>query len=190
VLCHFSTDYVFDGKGSKPYRPEDEPNPISVYGQSKRAGEAYVHSILEKHHYLIRTSSLYGKHGSNFVYSILRLAEENETLTVVNDQIMSPTWTVNLAQGLVELIRSGRFGTYHLTDRTDGGITWFDFAKEICKLKGLANKVEPMTSQEFDRPARRPVYSVLDTTSFTERTGYEPMDWQASLELFLNHMKD
>ena len=185
VLCHFSTDYVFDGKGSQPYRPKDEPNPISVYGQSKRAGEAYVHSVLEKHHYLIRTSSLYGKHGSNFVYSILRLAEENETLTVVNDQVMSPTWTVNLAQGVVELIHSGRFGTYHLTDQTDGGITWFDFAKEILKLKGLATKVEPMTSQEFKRPAERPAYSVMDTTLFTERTGYEPMPWQESLKRFM-----
>jgi dTDP-4-dehydrorhamnose reductase len=176
---------VFDGNGSQPYLPEDEPNPISVYGQSKRAGEAYVHSILEKHHYLIRTSSLYGKHGSNFVYSILRLAEEKEILTVVNDQVMSPTWTVNLAQGVVALIHSGRFGTYHLTDATDGGITWFDFAKEILRLKGLANKIEPMTSQEFNRPARRPVYSVLDTTSFTEQTGYEPMAWQESLEHFM-----
>jgi len=188
VLCHFSTDYVFDGMGTQPYLPEDEPKPISVYAESKRAGEVFLRSILEKHHYLIRTSSLYGKHGSNFVYSILRLAEENETLTVVNDQVMSPTWTVNLAQGVFELIRSGRFGAYHLTDKTDGGITWFEFAKEILKLKGLDNRLEPMTSQQFNRPAARPAYSVLDTTSFTQQTGYEPTPWQASLKLFLDSM--
>ena len=185
VLCHFSTDYVFDGTSTRPYQPDDLPNPISVYGESKRAGEVFVQSILNRY-YLIRTSSLYGKNGNNFVYAILRLAQEKEVLTVVQDQVMSPTWTVNLARGVVKLISSEDFGLYHLTDRTDGGISWFEFAKKILKVKGLTNKVEPTTSKELNRPAKRPDYSVLDTTRFTKHSGYEPMPWQESLKRFLD----
>jgi dTDP-4-dehydrorhamnose reductase len=196
VLCHFSTDYVFDGKSTQPYQPHDRPNPISVYGESKRAGEVYVQSILERY-YLIRTSSLYGKHGQNFVYTILQLAKTRKVLSVVDDQIMSPTWTVNLAQGVMQLIGSDNFGVYHLTDRTDppaiarheragGGISWFEFAKEILKVKGLTNKVEPITSEAYKRPARRPPYSVLDTTLFTQCSGYEPVPWQESLKRFMD----
>jgi dTDP-4-dehydrorhamnose reductase len=99
---------------------------------------------------------------------------------------MSPTWTVNLAHGAIQLIESGYFGTYHLTDRTDGGISWFEFAKEILRLKGLNNSVEPITSKEFDRPAKRPAYSVLDTSLFTQRSGYEPMPWKDSLRNFID----
>lgn len=185
VLCHFSTDYVFDGKTTRPYQPQDQPNPISLYGESKWAGEVRVQSALERY-YLIRTSSLYGKHGENFVCTILRLAKENTILRVVRDQIMSPTWTVNLAEGVMQLIGSGHFGVYHLTDRTDAGISWFEFAREILKLKGLTNRIEPTISEEFNRPARRPAYSVLDTTLFTQRTGYEPMPWRESLKRFLD----
>lgn len=185
VLCHFSTDYVFDGRSNRPYQPDDEPNPVSVYGQSKRAGEVFVQSILD-HYYLIRTSSLYGKHGPNFVRTILRLAQEGDMLRVVEDQVMSPTWTVNLARGTIRLIESGSFGTYHLTDRTDGGISWFEFAQEILRLRGLDNRVEPATSEEFNRPAKRPAYSVLDTSLFTQCSGYEPMPWQDSLRHFMD----
>ncbi len=196
ALCHFSTDYVFDGKNTRPYRPDDEPNPISVYGESKRAGEVFLQSILNRY-YLIRTSSLYGRSGNNFVYAILRLAKKKEPLRVVQDQVMSPTWTVNLAQGVAKLIHSGKFGVYHLTDRTHppatarheragGGISWFEFAREILKVKGLRNEIEPTTSREFIRPAKRPAYSMLDTSLFTLCCGYEPMPWQESLKRFLD----
>ena len=185
ALCHFSTDYVFDGKSTRPYRPDDEPNPISVYGESKRAGEVFVQSILNRF-YIIRTSSLYGKNGNHFVYAILRMAKEKKVLRVVQDQCMSPTWTVSLAQGVMQLIRSENFGVYHLTDRTGGGISWFEFAKEILKVNGLSNEVEPITSQELMRPAKRPAYSVLDTGLFTLCSGYEPMPWQESLKCFCN----
>jgi len=185
ALCHFSTDYVFDGKSTQPYRPHDKPNPISIYGKSKRAGEVFVQSILDRY-YLIRTSSLYGKHGPNFVYTILRLAKERDVLKVVQDQMMSPTWTVNLAQGTMQLIHSGNFGVYHFTDRTDGGMGWFGFAKEILKVKGLENEIEPTTREAFNRPAKRPAYSVLDTTLFTKRSGYEPLPWQESLKRFMD----
>jgi dTDP-4-dehydrorhamnose reductase len=185
VLCHFSTDYVFDGKSTHPYQPDDQPNPISLYGESKWAGEVVVQSIL-KRYYLIRTSSLYGKHGPNFVYTVLRLAQEKDVIRVVEDQIMAPTWTMNLAQGVMQLIGSNNFGVYHLTDRTEGGISWFEFAKEILKLKGSNKKIEPTMSEEFKRPAKRPAYSVLDTTLFTETSGYEPMPWQESLKRFMD----
>jgi dTDP-4-dehydrorhamnose reductase len=185
VLCHFSTDYVFDGKSTQPYQPDDQPNPISLYGESKWAGEVVIQSILNRY-YLIRTSSLYGKHGPNFVYTILGLAKEKKVLRVVQDQIMSPTWTMNLAQGVMQLIHSDNFGVYHLTDRTDGGISWFEFAEEILKLKGINKEIEPTTSEEFKRPAMRPAYSVLDTTLFTQRSGYEPMAWQESLKQFMD----
>ena len=185
VLCHFSTDYVFDGKSTQPYQPDDQPNPISLYGESKWAGEVVIQSILNRY-YLIRTSSLYGKHGQNFVYTILRLAKEKKVLWVVQDQIMSPTWTVTLAQGVMHLIHTGKFGIYHFTDRTNEGITWFEFAKEILTLKRLNNEIEPTTSEEFKRPAMRPAYSVLDTTLFTQRSGYEPMAWQESLKQFMD----
>jgi dTDP-4-dehydrorhamnose reductase len=183
ALCHFSTDYVFDGKSTRPYRPDHEPNPISVYGESKRAGEVFVQSILNRF-YIIRTSSLYGKNGNHFVYAILRMAKEKKVLRVVQDQCMSPTWTVSLAQGVMQLIHSENFGVYHLTDRTESGISWFEFAKEILKVKGLSNEVEPITSQKLMRPAKRPAYSVLDTALFTLCSGYEPMPWQECLKRF------
>jgi len=185
ALCHFSTDYVFDGKSTLPYQPYDQPNPISVYGASKRAGEVFVQSILNRY-YLIRTSSLYGKGGNNFVYTILRLAKEREVLRVVQDQIMCPTWTVNLAQGTMQLIKSGNFGVYHLTDRTEGGISWFEFAKEVLRVKVLGNEIVPIQSKELALPARRPAYSVLDTSLFTLCSGYEPMAWQDSLRSFID----
>jgi dTDP-4-dehydrorhamnose reductase len=184
ALCHFSTDYVFDGTGARPYQPDDRPSPVNVYGESKYAGEVFIQSMLERY-YIIRTSSLYGKWGSSFVHTVLRLAEEGEILRIVEDQIMSPTWTVNLAQGTAQLISSGRFGLYHLTDRTEKGISWFEFAGEILKITGRTNEVRPVTSDDFPRPARRPGYSVLDTTLFTSRTGYEPLPWRESLRRFL-----
>ena len=185
VLCHFSTDYVFDGKSTQPYQPHDQPNPISLYGESKWAGEGVIQSILHRY-YLIRTSSLYGKRGPNFVYTILRLAQEKDVLRVVKDQIMSPTWTMNLAQGVMQLIHSDNFGVYHLTDRTEGGISWFEFAKEILKLKGINKEIEPTMSDKFKSPAKRPAYSVLDTTLFTETSGYEPVPWQESLKQLMD----
>ena len=185
ALCHFSTDYVFDGKSVQPYQPYDQPNPINAYGASKRAGEFFVQSILNRY-YLIRTSSLYGKGGNNFVYTILRLAEEKDVPRVVQDQIMCPTWTVDLAQGVSKLIRSGNFGVYHFADEAEAGISWFEFAKEILKAKGLHSEIEPTTSLEFVRPANRPAYSVLDTTLFMLCSGYEPIPWQESLKRFID----
>ncbi|MBW2265908.1 MAG: dTDP-4-dehydrorhamnose reductase [Deltaproteobacteria bacterium] len=184
TLCHISTDYVFDGTKNEPYQPFDQPNPISRYGASKLAGEKFVQSILNRY-YLIRTSSLYGKNGNNFVHTILQLAKKGGPLKVVCDQQMSPTWTVNLAQGILRLISTGNFGTYHLTDRTNGGISWHEFAGRILERKGNHAEIEPITTKQFARPAKRPAYSVLDTSLFTLCSGYEPLPWEESLKRFL-----
>jgi dTDP-4-dehydrorhamnose reductase len=184
VLCQISTDYVFDGLAQRPYQPWDHPNPISVYGSSKRAGEFFAASLLNRY-YIIRTSSLYGKHGNNFVQAILNKAENGDPLSVVADQVMSPTWTVNLSRGIAQVIHSQNFGIYHLTDQTGEGINWYDFSLGILARRGLTNTVRPIASKALNRPASRPAYSVLDTRYTTMATGYRPLSWQEALEQFL-----
>lgn len=184
ILCQISTDYVFDGQINRPYQLWDTPNPINVYGASKRAGEFFVSNLLHRY-YIVRTSSLYGYHGPNFVRAILDKAEQGGPLTIVCDQIMSPTWSVNLSQGLLQIIRSGNFGTYHLTDQTNGGISWYEFGTAVLKARGLNQEVLPISCQDLKRPASRPAYSVLDTRYLTMATGYRPLFWQEALEQFL-----
>jgi len=184
VLCQISTDYVFDGQADRPYQPWDLPNPINVYGASKRAGDFFVERLLSRY-YIVRTSSLYGKHGNNFVKAIIQKAEQGGPLSIVRDQVMAPTWSVNLSQGILQFIRSGNYGTYHLTDQSDGGISWFDFTRAILKNQGLKNEIRPIASHELKRPARRPAYSVLDIRYLTLATGYRPLFWQEALEQFL-----
>lgn len=184
ILCHISTDYVFDGRGSRPYQPWDTPNPINVYGASKRAGDFFVERLLSRF-YIVRTSSLYGQHGPNFVRAIVNKAEQGGPLSIVCDQVMSPTWSVNLSQGILQIIRSGNFGIYHLTDQTDGGISWYEFGKAVLKARGLDQEVLPISCQDLNRPAPRPAYSVLDTRYLSLSTGYRPLFWQEALEQFL-----
>lgn len=184
ILCQISSDYVFDGISRRPYQPWDVPNPINVYGASKQAGDFFVVSLLQRY-YLIRTSSLYGKHGPNFVKAIINKAEQGGPLTIVSDQKMSPTWSINLSRGILQLIRSGLYGTYHLTDQTDGGLSWYDFAKAIINAKGLNPEVLPISYRQLGRPTPRPAYSVLDIRYLTLATGYHPLTYQEALELFL-----
>jgi dTDP-4-dehydrorhamnose reductase len=185
ALCQISTDYVFDGRASLPYQPWDVPRPLNAYGASKWAGECLVASLLPDF-YIVRTSSLYGKSGPNFVATILDKAREGKPLSVVTDQIMSPTWTVNFSRGLSRLIESGLFGIYHLTDQTQGGISWYDFSRAILQAAGSDLPVQPIAAGEIKRPALRPAFSVLDTSYLTMVTGYEPLDWEKSLTQFLS----
>jgi dTDP-4-dehydrorhamnose reductase len=187
VLVHISTDYVFDGQTDQPYHPWDAPRPLSVYGASKRAGEFYIERLLHRYS-IVRTSSLYGKHGPNFVRAILNKAEQEDTLTIVNDQVMSPTWSINLSRGILQVIKSGMFGTFHLTDRTEGGISWYDFGKTILKVKNLHRKIIPISSRDLGRPAPRPAYSVLDLGYLTMACGYEPLSYEEALEQFLGDL--
>jgi dTDP-4-dehydrorhamnose reductase len=184
ILCHISTDYIFDGRINRPYQPWDIPGPINVCGASKQAGEFLVEKLLNRF-YIIRTSSLYGKFGNNFVNTILNKAMQKEPLSIVSDQIMSPTWSVNLSRGIVRILASENFGFFHLTDRTEGGISWFDFAKAILEVRGLKGEIRPISSKNLDRPAPRPPYSVLDTRYLTLATGYQPLHYREALEQFL-----
>lgn len=187
-LCHISTDYVFDGEKKKPYTPFDNPNPINTYGESKLAGEKYIQWLLNKL-YIVRTSWLYGRWGNNFVLTILRLSKEQAAIKVVNDQIGSPTYTVTLSDGIRRLIESGSYGIYHITDESDGGISWFDFAKEIVRISGLKTELIPVTTDKYPRPARRPMYSVLDMEMTRLAIGFRPPDWKVSLKELIKFIK-
>ncbi|MBI3378799.1 MAG: dTDP-4-dehydrorhamnose reductase [Nitrospirae bacterium] len=184
-LCHISTDYVFDGRKNKPYTPFDAPNPLNVYGESKLAGEKYIQWIMNKF-YIVRTCGLYGRGGNNFVLTILRLAKEQQTVKVVTDQICSPTSTLNLSAGIKKIIESGSFGIYHITDDSGGGISWFDYAREIIATAGIRAEIIPVTSEEFPRPAKRPVYSVLDTEITRLAVNYTPEKREVALKKFLS----
>jgi len=179
-LCHISTDYVFDGSAKRPYTPFDSTNPINTYGESKLAGEKYIQWITDKF-YIIRTSWLYGRHGNNFVKTIIRLAQEREELNVVDDQRGSPTWTITLSQGIAGLIETGAYGIYHITDDSEGGISWFTLAQEIINIKGFKTLLKPIGTEDYPRPAARPLYSVLDTSLNRHIFRYEPQPWQRTL---------
>lgn len=197
-LIHISTDYVFNGKGSRPYREDDEPCPLGVYGRTKREGEA---AILESHEaaYIIRTSWLYGAYGKNFVTTMLRLMEERDRLSVVHDQRGSPTWAYDLAQLMLRLITApaaGRtipYGIYHFSN--EGNISWFDFAVEIyreAQERGLVTHrciLNPCSSAEFPAKVTRPGYSVLDKSKIKAALGIDIPDWKRSLHSFLPHQR-
>lgn len=158
IMVYLSTDFVFDGRKKEPYTEFDSPNPLNVYGKSKLAGENYLVTQL-RDYFIVRTAWLYGKHGKNFVKTILRLAEEKEELRVVNDQVGSPTYSYDLAKMIRKIIETGLFGIYHVTNA--GSCTWYEFARKILELGGRDTKVVPITSKELNRPAPRPAYSVL-----------------------------
>ncbi|MHB9095769.1 MAG: dTDP-4-dehydrorhamnose reductase [Eubacteriales bacterium] len=159
-LVHISTDYIFNGTGTSPYKEGDTPNPQSVYGKSKLLGEQNVRELTNKH-YIIRTSWLYGDNGKNFVATMLRLGQERDEIGVVNDQVGSPTYTVDLAGAISELIMEPAYGTYHITN--SGICSWYDFTLEIFKQAGIEGvNVKPITTDELNRPAPRPRNSVLD----------------------------
>jgi dTDP-4-dehydrorhamnose reductase len=186
-LVHFSTDYVFDGAKRIPYTEADRPNPISVYGMSKWAGERLIARYCEKH-YIIRTCGLYGAGGSaskggNFVRSILRAAENGKPLRVVADQIVTPTSTADLARKVAELLDENVYGTYHMTNT--GECSWFEFATEVLRLATVEAEITPVTSQEYGATAARPAYSVLDNARMRGLGIEELKPWQAALADFL-----
>lgn len=178
-LVHFSTDYVFDGK-KIGYNEEDEPNPINVYGESKYLGEIKLIENCKKY-YLIRTSWLYGKHGKNFVEAILKAAKEKPYLEVVDDQIGNPTYAVDIANKIKEVLGK-EYGIYHVTNY--GHCSWYEYTKEILKLANIDKEVKPIKSYQLNRKARRPAYSILNNNKLKDmRT------WQKALKDYMEERK-
>jgi dTDP-4-dehydrorhamnose reductase len=181
VLVQVSTDYVFNGRARAPYDEAEPHDPISAYGRTKAAGERLALENNPGRTYVVRTAWLYGAHGPNFAKTMLRLAADRDTLSVVNDQHGQPTWTADLAAQIVALLDSGApAGVYHGTNA--GRASWFDFAQAVFRVKDLdPNRVKPTDSSTFQRPAPRPGYSVLGHDAWT-RAGIAPMrDWQDAL---------
>ncbi len=178
TLVHIGTDFVFDGTSTRPYRPDDAVNPLSAYGRTKLAGEQ---ALLASgcRYLLVRTSWLFGLLGKNFVEAILARAESGSPLTVVTDQVGCPTLACDLAEAIAALLDAGATGTVHFCNAES--CTWHGFATEIVRLGGFDVAVAAMTSDALDRPAVRPAYSVLDTTSFTKWTGTTPRPWRDAL---------
>jgi len=171
-LLHISTDYVFDGLKGSAYMEGDTPNPLSIYGKSKLDGENYVRSLTNRY-FIIRIQGLYGKHGNNFIKSILKIANEKGSLKVVNDQTSNTTYTKDLCAAIHELIKTEHYGIYHVSNA--GAVTWYEFAKEILKQTGLENMpITPCTTAEFPRIAKRPAYSSLNNV-YWELCGFKPL---------------
>ena len=177
-LFHVSTDYVFDGKKQKPYVEEDTPVPISVYGQSKLKGESCIHEILDDF-IIIRIAGLYGKGGTNFVNTILKAAQEKDELTVVNDQWVSPTYTVDLSRAMGVLIKVSPKGIFHVVN--NGYCTWYQFACKILEFAGRTSRVVSISSDQLNRPAKRPDFSVLDCKKFNKVTGMKMRSWEEAI---------
>jgi len=184
-LVQVSTDYVFNGKKGSPYLEDDLPGPLSVYGESKLAGE--MNAWFNPDHLIVRTQWLYGHAGKNFVETMLRLAGERKELSVVDDQIGSPTWTYDLALAIKALIDKDCRGTYHAAN--SGFVSWNGFAKEIFRLAGVEVTVNPMNTTELGRPAARPLYSTLDCGKLSHDTGFVPQPWQEALKRYLELRK-
>lgn len=180
TLLHISTDFVFDGKKNIPYKEEDVTNPQSIYGQTKLEGEKAIQEILENY-YIIRTSWLYSDFGNNFMKTMLRLAKERTSLSVVNDQIGTPTHAVDLAEALVKIILSDKkaYGIYHFSN--EGAASWYDFAKEIFDINNIEIDLQPIPTTQFPTPAQRPKYSVLDKTKIKNIFGIDIKNWEDSL---------
>ncbi len=181
-LLQVSTDFVFDGEKTEPYREDDTPRPLSVYGVSKRAGEEAVIEAGGKF-LIVRTSWLFGPGGKNFPEAILRAARENRRLEVVSDQRGSPTAAADLAAGFGELIARDASGIVHLTNR--GDCSWYEYALFVLKTAGIDAEVVPLSSEKLDRPAPRPRYSVLSLERYRRITGRLPRPWQEAVREYV-----
>jgi len=187
TLVHVSTDYVFDGKTRQPYSERSEPCPLSVYGNSKLAGEFLVRTTAKKY-VLIRTAGLYGAAGSqgkggNFVQTMLAKARRKETIRVVNDQVVTPTYTADLANQIARVLAEGHSGLFHMTN--EGSCTWYEFAQAIFELSNIDADLTPTTSDIYKTPAIRPRYSVLENARLKELGLNQMRQWRDALAAYL-----
>ena len=181
-MIYISTDYVFNGEGTRPWKPDDEREPLNVYGQAKYEGELAVEKYLEKY-YIVRIAWVFGVNGKNFIKTMLNLSETHDELSVVNDQIGSPTYTYDLAKLLVDMVETDKYGRYHATN--EGLCTWYEFATEIFRQAGKEITVHPVTSEQFQTKAKRPHNSRLNKDKL-EANGFDRLPtWQDALNRYL-----
>ena len=191
-LIHISTDYVFSGQGDRPYTEEDPTEPLGVYGSSKLAGDEEVLKILGNRALVVRTSSLHGRNGHNFVHTMIELFKSRDLVKVVSDQRMSPTWAGWLAEAVLELAEIDCSGIVH--GCSGGEVSWYEFASEILNFvqDGIGRsgqvKLEPVMATEFPRPAPRPQYSVMDVSKLTSLLGHPPIGWKEGLHSHLGEL--
>ena len=186
-MMYISTDYVFDGEGERPWEPDDNRAPLNVYGMAKYKGELYVEELLEKY-FIVRISWVFGLHGNNFIKTMLRLGKERGAVSVVNDQIGSPTYTPDLSRLLVDMILTDKYGRYHATN--EGLCSWYEFACEIFKQANLDVAVTPVSSDAFPVKAKRPHNSRMDKSKLTEN-GFELLPaWQDALKRYLSELEN
>ncbi len=181
-LVYISTDYVFDGKSNTPYHEFSQVSPINVYGNSKLAGENFVRDFHSKY-FIVRTSWVFGMNGNNFVKTMLKLSKGMEQVMVVNDQVGCPTYTMDLSKCIVQLIETNKFGTYHVSNA--GSCSWFEFAQEVFRQTNITINLKPCTSEEFQRPAPRPHYSVMDDLGLRINNFVTLPHWKNALNQFL-----
>ncbi|HLP63321.1 dTDP-4-dehydrorhamnose reductase [Flavobacterium sp.] len=186
ILLHISTDFVFDGTKKTPYTEEDQPNPTGVYGQTKLDGEKAIQNTLDNY-FIIRTSWVYSQFGANFMKTMLRLASERDSISVVNDQIGTPTHALDLAECLLKIIQTNNrqpttdnFGIYHFSN--EGQCSWYDFAKKIFEINNINLNLQAIPTTSYPTPAQRPCYSVLDKSKIKRVFGIEIKNWEESLK--------
>ena len=185
-MLYVSTDYVFNGTATEPYEVDQQTKPLGAYGRTKLAGEELLQKNL-KEFFIVRTAWVFGVHGHNFVKTMIRLGEERGEVGVVHDQVGSPTYTVDLAKFMVELMETEQYGIYHATN--SGVCSWYEFAVEIFKQAGMNVTVNPLTSDQFLRPAARPEYSVLSKKKIEEKGLIPLRDWKEALSAYLDESK-
>lgn len=186
ILLHVSTDFVFDGNKQTPYNEEDLPNPTGIYGKTKLEGEIEIQKIWAKH-FIVRTSWVYSQFGNNFMKTMLRLALERDTISVVNDQIGTPTNAVDLAEGLIKIITEHLklntehfYGIYNFSN--EGQCSWYDFAKKIFEINNVTIDLKSIPTSSFPTPAKRPSFSVLDKTKIKKTFALDIKNWEESLK--------
>ena len=186
-MLYISTDYVFSGEGERPWEPDDERAPQSVYGQTKYEGELAVQELLDKY-FIVRIAWGFGVNGKNFVRTMLKLAENHDTIRVVNDQFGSPTYTYDLARLLADMVLTEKYGVYHATN--EGICSWYDFACAIFEEAGISVNVVPVTTEEYGAKAKRPANSRMSKEKLTEN-GFERLpSWRDALRRYLEVLRD
>lgn len=184
-MMYLSTDYVFSGDGGRPWKPDDKRQPLNVYGQTKYEGELAIQEYLDRY-FIIRISWVFGLNGGNFIKTMLNLGKTRDVITVVNDQVGSPTYTKDLAVLMVDMIESEKYGIYHASN--EGFCSWYEFANEIFKQAGISVTVKPVTSDEYPSKAKRPSNSRMDKTKLDDNGFKRLPDWKDALSRYLQEL--